>query len=632
MAGRAGRARRRLGWTLLLGLSAIAAVLLVVHLLWPARVDAIALVLLVLVALPGLGLVLDSAELPGGVKVQFRALERRVERTAATADAALGAATAGAPTPVPPVRPLLAATRGGPATTRRCPTCGTGTAAGDLFCRHCGAELAPRCPRCGSDLGPRPHGNYCPHCGVRLAGADHPDPLVGRPVEQAVPSEGHATTDGGDGAVPPVSAPPAHQGTAFHGPVPTLAWTSDTDGPYGIGPFWPRGTSPWESGPATPATPASSGDEPPEDAAPPPPTSRQATGNAGQAAEPDSHTRHTTGSDSTTARGVGSAPTAGPGVGSGSTTGRGAQRASGAGQGAGSAPMTGQAAGSDFATGRGAQRDSNAGQGAGSDSTAGRGARPEGAGTGQDGEIGADSSGEGGPDSVAVQGNDGVVEEEVRGQRPDVGMPQVPPTGRRPSPDHPGELPPPRPPVPGPRRETPSRTWWRRWRRPVSAAPAGWDDAPMPDVGEVAELADRYERQRARMRSGPRRTAAMNELFGRLMVATLRDPGFAAERALRSDRAGWRLAGCASAYAAPRPELLPVLLAGVLAEDLPFNQYWGLRALARALSLPDRPELPAGAYAELVGLRRRTARRDADRAHEVDAILDLLAGDDRAGS
>lgn len=573
MAGRAGRARRRLGWTLLLGLSAIAAALLVVHLLWPARVDAIALVLLVLVALPGLGLVLDSAELPGGVKVQFRALERRVERTAATADAALGAATAGAPTPVPPVRPLLAATHGSPATTRRCPTCGTGTAAGDLFCRHCGAELAPRCARCGGDLGPRPHGNYCPHCGVRLAGADRPDPFVGRPVEQTVPSEGPATTGGGDGAVPPVSAPPAHQGTAFHGPVPTLAWTSDTDGPYGIGPFWPRGTSPWESGPATPATPATPADEPPEDAAPPSPTSRQATGNAGQAAEPDPTARHATGSDSTTAQG--------------------------------------------------AQPDSNAG----------RGARPEGAGTGQDGEIGADSPGEGGPDSVAAQGNGGVVEEEgVRGQRPDVGVPQVPPTGRRPSPDHPGELPPPRPPVPGPRRETPSRTWWRRWRRPVSAAPAGWDDAPMPEVGEVAELADRYERQRARMRSGPRRTAAMNELFGRLMVATLRDPGFAAERALRSGRAGWRLAGCASAYAAPRPELLPVLLAGVLAEDLPFNQYWGLRALARALSLPDRPELPAGAYAELVGLRRRTARRDADRAHEVDAILDLLAGDDRAGS
>jgi hypothetical protein len=148
----------------------------------------------------------------------------------------------------------------------------------------------------------------------------------------------------------------------------------------------------------------------------------------------------------------------------------------------------------------------------------------------------------------------------------------------------------------------------------------------MPAVGEVAELADRYEGLRDRMRSGPRRTAAQNELFGRLTVATTRSAGFDPGAALRSYRAGWRLAGVAYAFTRPRPGLVPALLDGVLAETLPFNQYWGLRALARTVALPERPEVPARAYDDLVALRRRLSRLDGDRAHEIDVLLDLLAG------
>lgn len=93
MAGTGSAARKRLGWALLAAVSVLAGVLLVVHLVWPDRVDAISLVLLGIMAAPALGLVLNSAELPGGIKIQFRDLQQRVARTEETADAAMGAAT-----------------------------------------------------------------------------------------------------------------------------------------------------------------------------------------------------------------------------------------------------------------------------------------------------------------------------------------------------------------------------------------------------------------------------------------------------------------------------------------------------------------------------------------------------------
>jgi hypothetical protein len=93
MAGTGSPARKRLGWALLSGVSVLAGLLLVVHVIWPDRVDAISLILLGIMAAPALGLVLNSAELPGGIKIQFRDLQQRVARTEETADAAMGAAT-----------------------------------------------------------------------------------------------------------------------------------------------------------------------------------------------------------------------------------------------------------------------------------------------------------------------------------------------------------------------------------------------------------------------------------------------------------------------------------------------------------------------------------------------------------
>jgi|GEM_PF-5834194 len=410
MTGKTGVARRRLGWVLLLGLSAVAAVLLVVHLVWPGRVDAITLVLLVLVALPGLGLVLDSAELPGGVKVQFRQLEQRVQRNEATADAAMGAATAQAAltrrraAPPVPASPLAAVP--------------------PSFCTRCGAVLTGRfCAVCGTDSG-----------------------------AEAAPSDGTAW--------PGVTVP--SQGMS--GPAGDVGPASDA----GFG------------GPAEEA-----------DAAPDAEFAASPAGDVG--AVPDTGT-------------------AGP---------------------AGNAGM-------------------------------------------------AADSGVAGPS----------------------GEPAVPPSeAARPAPaaDDARVLPVERGDRPG----------------PVPARPDG-------DTATVARLAGEYEQLRRRMPGGPRRTALMTDLFGKLITATVADPYFDPSAALASVRPGLRLAGYANAYGQPDAALLGPLRIAVRIERLPFNQYWGLRALRRVLeALPAGVAPPAGLAAELTDAYRGL-RGDPSRDVELAAILALL--------
>lgn len=70
------------------------------HLIWPAlKIDAITVLLLVVALLPWLGGLLESVELPGGYKLQYRALAAKVEQTdqraaeaVSTANVAIGAA------------------------------------------------------------------------------------------------------------------------------------------------------------------------------------------------------------------------------------------------------------------------------------------------------------------------------------------------------------------------------------------------------------------------------------------------------------------------------------------------------------------------------------------------------------
>ncbi|HYT18152.1 MAG TPA: zinc ribbon domain-containing protein [Thermoplasmata archaeon] len=64
---------------------------------------------------------------------------------------------------IAPVAPQSPPTPGG----RVCPSCGASLAEDDMFCRKCGARLAPACSSCGASL--LSDDAYCPKCGTPVA-------------------------------------------------------------------------------------------------------------------------------------------------------------------------------------------------------------------------------------------------------------------------------------------------------------------------------------------------------------------------------------------------------------------------------------------------------------------------------
>jgi hypothetical protein len=62
-------------------ISVIAILLAVGHLIWPnAKIDAITIILIAIAVLPWLGSIFKSIELPGGVKVEYKDLEKAKEQ------------------------------------------------------------------------------------------------------------------------------------------------------------------------------------------------------------------------------------------------------------------------------------------------------------------------------------------------------------------------------------------------------------------------------------------------------------------------------------------------------------------------------------------------------------------------
>lgn len=92
------------------GVTVAALVLIAVRLIWPKlSIDMITLVLLLAAALPWLGVVFSSVQLPGGWRVEYHQLAQRVQRTerdvanvAHSARVALGAASTAPVRPRPP--------------------------------------------------------------------------------------------------------------------------------------------------------------------------------------------------------------------------------------------------------------------------------------------------------------------------------------------------------------------------------------------------------------------------------------------------------------------------------------------------------------------------------------------------
>jgi hypothetical protein len=64
------------------GVSGMAVAAAVAHVIWPAaKIDANTVLLLAIALVPWLGILLESLELPGGLKLKYRALEERVDKS-----------------------------------------------------------------------------------------------------------------------------------------------------------------------------------------------------------------------------------------------------------------------------------------------------------------------------------------------------------------------------------------------------------------------------------------------------------------------------------------------------------------------------------------------------------------------
>src|SRR5882724_940440 len=79
---RMAKERGRAGWLLGAGVTVVALAAGGAHLIWPRlKIDAITVLLLIVALSPWLGVLLESIELPGGWKLQYRALADKVEET-----------------------------------------------------------------------------------------------------------------------------------------------------------------------------------------------------------------------------------------------------------------------------------------------------------------------------------------------------------------------------------------------------------------------------------------------------------------------------------------------------------------------------------------------------------------------
>ncbi|CAN7576956.1 hypothetical protein [Mesorhizobium sp. LjNodule214] len=106
-------------------------------------------------------------------------------------------------------------------------------------------------------------------------------------------------------------------------------------------------------------------------------------------------------------------------------------------------------------------------------------------------------------------------------------------------------------------------------------------------VQSLVELAKDYAAVRGNMPSGPARTTAMDKLFGQMLqeAGRLERNWPQHNEALRSKEAGEQLGAIAYAFAFPESVDFSGLIESVEIAKQPFVQYWGLRAIQRAVDV-----------------------------------------------
>jgi hypothetical protein len=104
----------------------------------------------------------------------------------------------------------------------------------------------------------------------------------------------------------------------------------------------------------------------------------------------------------------------------------------------------------------------------------------------------------------------------------------------------------------------------------------------------LENLVQEYNKIRATMSPGFRRTSAMTEVVQKMIQLAPELPDFDWSKNLESSDRGWRLAAYGYLYTLPRVDAVgPLVDSFTRVEDKPFGQYWGLKALNQALDKID---------------------------------------------
>lgn len=143
----------------------------------------------------------------------------------------------------------------------------------------------------------------------------------------------------------------------------------------------------------------------------------------------------------------------------------------------------------------------------------------------------------------------------------------------------------------------------------------------LPESGAEQQLnllCQEYVEVRSRLKPGTERTTEMSAIFGRMVAVSAQLNHLDMGKYLVSEDAGQRLAAYAFLYARPQGAVLELLVRTVAggAEDKPFGQYWGIRAIGRVLETLDTAQLSSSVVGQLQDFCRRLPK-DTDRYFEL---------------
>jgi hypothetical protein len=126
---------------------------------------------------------------------------------------------------------------------------------------------------------------------------------------------------------------------------------------------------------------------------------------------------------------------------------------------------------------------------------------------------------------------------------------------------------------------------------------------PDEKLAKIYDLAEDYEKLRATMSSGQRRTEAMGRI-ARQILSYMPLDGYDPDPDLLSPKAGRRLVAYLSLVADPDPRHAEELTRTLTErEGIPYNQSWALRALSRIVDTHGGETISRKAVAQLWGMR-----------------------------